>query len=77
MKVARQAKTDPKGFYQLYRTKNRETIGPLKAGDGELVSSGEEMSKIMNDYFLTVFTQETLQDMPESEQYLLEKRMDY
>ena len=68
LKVARQAKTDPKGFYQLYRTKNRETIGPLKAGDGELVSSGEEKSKIMNDYFLTVFTQETLQDMPESEQ---------
>ena len=68
LKVARQAKTDPKGFYQLYRTKNRETIGPLRISDGELVNSGEEMSKIMNEYFLTVFTQETVQDVPEAEQ---------
>ena len=67
-KVASQVKTDPKGFYQLYRTKNRETIGPLRIGDGELVNSGEEMSKIMNEYFLTVFTQETVQDVPEAEQ---------
>ena len=68
LKVANQAKTDAKGFYQLYRTKNKETIGPLKAADGNIVSSGEEMSKIMNEYFLTVFTQEKVQDIPESEQ---------
>ena len=68
MRVASQAKTNPKGFYQLYRTKDKETIGPLRAGDGELVNSGEEMSKIMNEYFLTVFTKETLHSMPGCEQ---------
>ena len=74
--AASQAKTDPKGFYQLYRAKNRETIGPLKAADGELVRSGDEMSKIMNEYFLPVLTQETLQDIPESpSRYLKEERV--
>ena len=68
VKVANHAKSDPKGFYQVYRTKNKDKIGPLKAADGELVSSDEGISKILNEYFITVFTQENLQDIPVSEQ---------
>ena len=68
IKIASQVKTNPKGFFQNYRTKNRESIGPLKTANGELVSSGEEISKILNEYFLTVFTQENMQEMPVSEQ---------
>lgn len=33
LKVDSQAKTDPKGFYQVYRTKNSESIGPLQTAD--------------------------------------------
>ncbi|MPC25684.1 hypothetical protein E2C01_018807 [Portunus trituberculatus] len=56
LRVASQAKTDAKGFFQLYKTKSREEIGPLRTANGEIVSSAEEISRIMNDYFLTVFT---------------------
>ncbi len=49
-----QTKTDPKGFYQGYRTKNKEIIDSLKASNGELVLSGEERRKVLNEYFLTV-----------------------
>ncbi len=62
-----QAKTDPKRFYQVNRTKNKENIGPLKVAGGELASSGENI-KILNKYSLTVFTRENMQDMPDSEQ---------
>ncbi len=37
IKVANQAKNDPKGFFQLYRTKTRKGIGPMKKDNGELV----------------------------------------
>ena len=67
IKVAKEAKTDPKGFFQVYRTKNRETVGPLKSPEGQLVSSGEEMSGVLNDYFLTVFTHENKDIMPDCE----------
>lgn len=39
----------------------------IKTSDGEVVSAGEEMSKILNEYILTVFTQEKMQEMPDSE----------
>ena len=42
-KVASKAKTYPKGFYQIYRTTNRETIGPLKTVNWELVNSGMDV----------------------------------
>ena len=33
-------------------------MGPLKISQEEMVSLGEEMSKVLNDYFLSVFTKE-------------------
>ena len=55
IKLASQVKTDPKGFFQVYRTKSRDLVGPLKLGQEEMVSSGEDMGKVLNDYFLSVF----------------------
>ena len=49
----------------MYRTKTRERIGPLKTDTGDLVENGEDMSKALNDYFLSVFTQENMTTIPE------------
>jgi len=51
IRVAREAKNNPKEFFNMYRTKTRERIGPLKTEAGEIIESGEEMSKLLNDYF--------------------------
>ncbi len=61
IRVANEAKSDPKGFFKLYRTKTWDRIiGPLKTNTGELVENGEDMSQMMNDDFLSVFKQENL-----------------
>ncbi len=65
IRVANEAKSDPKGFLKLYRTKTRDKIGPLKTNTGELVENGEDMCQMMNEYFLSVFTKEKLTTIPE------------
>ena len=47
---------DLKDFFQIYKTKNRESIGPLKNIQGDIVSSDEEMEKIFKKYFLCFYT---------------------
>ncbi len=44
----------------MYRTKTRERIGPLKTEAGDTIESGEKMSNLLNDYFLSVFTREIM-----------------
>ncbi len=65
IKIANEAKSDPKGFFKLYRTKTRNRIRLLKTNTGELVETGEDMSQLMNEYFLSVFKQENLPTIPE------------
>ena len=36
VRIARDAENDPKGFYQLYKVKAKERIGPLEGMDGSL-----------------------------------------
>ena len=36
IKIARESKANPKGFFQVYRTKVKEKIGPLKSERGEV-----------------------------------------
>ena len=55
IKVAIQVKTDPKGFFQVYRIKSMELVSPLKLGQEEMVSSGEDMGKVFNECFLSAF----------------------
>ncbi len=52
----------------MYRTKTRETIGPLKTEAGEIMENGEEMSNLLNDYFLSVFTRENQDTIPTGEE---------
>ena len=57
VRIATDAHKDPKAFYQLCMAKTNERIGPLK-GMGGLIENGEEISKELNKYFLSVFSQE-------------------
>nr|XP_053638192.1 uncharacterized protein LOC128692900 [Cherax quadricarinatus] len=70
VKVTRESKTNPKGFFQVYRSKIRDKIGPLKSSSGQLTDSDKEMCRIFNTYFLSVFTQEDTSDIPEMINYV-------
>ena len=67
IKISSQAKTNPKVFFQVYKKNMREELGSLKTANGELVRWGGG-SKILNEYFLTVFILENMQDIPNTEQ---------
>ena len=63
--MAENIKEDPKSFYAYARSKSkgRMGIGPLKWKD-KLVESSLEMAKVLNDYFVSVFTKEDLSNIP-------------
>ena len=56
-----------RNFFQLYRTKTRECVGPIKSENGELISNCGDMSTMLNNYFLSVFTEENTLNVPECE----------
>ena len=68
IKVASQTNMNLKDFFQVYRKKTRNKLDPLKIFDVELISSWEGIRKILNSYFLTIFTQENMKDIPDSRQ---------
>lgn len=45
--------------------KKKEKIGPLKVNKDELVNNYENMSTLLNDYILSVFTQDDRTTIPE------------
>ena len=47
IRVASNVKNNPNGSFQLYKTKNRDRIGPLKVEEGILASS-RNMSEALN-----------------------------
>ena len=55
--------------YVRSKSKTKTSVGPLKNGDGVLISDDLEMSEILNNYFGSVFAKEILSDkLPEVEQ---------
>ena len=56
--------------FTSYTAKTKGGIGPLKGMDGSLIEKGEEISKELNNYFLSVFTQEEPDGELELEQIL-------
>ncbi|MBW6351355.1 hypothetical protein, partial [Pseudomonas aeruginosa] len=65
IKVANDSKNNPKAFYQLYKSKVRDVIGPLKTSIGEMTENDLEMCSTLNSQFLSVFTNENLAQFPE------------
>lgn len=76
VKIARDAQRDPKGFFQLYKAKTKDKIGPLKGTDGRLIDDSQEISKELNDYFLSVFSQVGDDREPEPEQVFKGQEVD-
>lgn len=50
----------------MYRTKNRDRIGPLITESGSITSDNKEMCSILNKYFVSVFTKENLEVIPQA-----------
>ena len=65
IRIAKEAKTNPKGFFQVYRTKNKENVGPLNTSEGDVEETDEGMSRMLNEYFLSVFTKENFESVPQ------------
>eukprot|EP00061_Rhincodon_typus_P008863 g31857.t1 len=67
MTLASRVKENPKAFYRYIKNKRvtKEKVGPLKDKGGNLYLEAEDMGKILNENFASVFTQE--KDMEYSE----------
>ena len=59
-KLAEGSKKDSKSFFKYVRSKSgaKDKIGPLKDNEGNLLTSNEDMSELLNNFFASVFTQE-------------------
>ena len=64
--IAKQAKTNPKKFFQYIRSKKtvKEKIGPIKDTDDMLVSDNKIMATILNNFFHSVFITEDTSSLP-------------
>ncbi len=63
--IANSSKSSPKEFYSYIRNKKvlSSTIGPLAKTDGNIVNEETEMANILNDFFVSAFTDEDLGDI--------------
>ncbi|XP_069170715.1 uncharacterized protein [Procambarus clarkii] len=68
VRIAGQAGTGPKGFFQLYRAGTGEGMGPLKTETGQVADGDGEMSGVFDKYFVSVFAEGELDDVPSAEQ---------
>ena len=62
IKLAKDIKTNPKSFYSYVRSKSKtkDRVGPLIDDKNNTVTNDVEMCKMFNDYFSSVFTDESL-----------------
>ena len=67
--LAQQRKSNSKAFFSHIKkcTANRVTVGPLKQGD-DIVSDSGQMATVLNDFFCSVFTEESVGALPQVEQ---------
>ena len=57
-RIVQHRKSNPKSFYAYINSakKTRGKIGPLKNGDGELITAPKEQAEILNEFYSSVFT---------------------
>ena len=65
-RLADNIKYNCKAFYSYVNSKSRSNkkIGPLRGGDGNVISSNKKAADYLNEYFCSVFTQENLANIP-------------
>ena len=66
-KLSVNIKNDNKSFYTYVRSKQKrkDTVGPLKNMQDEVISNDVEIAELLNNYFGSVFTKEDLENIPE------------
>ena len=66
-KLANNIKHDCKSFYAYVRSKQRckEKVGPLKDSAGNLLGDDKLTADLLNKYFVSVFTKEDVNNIPE------------
>jgi hypothetical protein len=64
--IAKRAKTNPKAFYSFVNSelRTRSTIGDLRLENGEDVTSESGKTDVFNQFFSSVYTQETTHTTP-------------
>ncbi len=65
-KLAEKIKMEPQSFYAYVRSKSqtKTIVGPLTNAAGVLSADNEEIAKLLNDAFSSMFTQEYLSNLP-------------
>lgn len=65
-RLADNIKHNSKAFYSYVNSKSRSNkkIGPLRGGDGQIITSNKHTADYLNSYFCTVFTKENLDNIP-------------
>eukprot|EP00061_Rhincodon_typus_P003200 g19519.t1 len=65
MSLASRVKENPKAFYAYVRRKTvtNETVGPLKDEGGKLYVELQEVGEILNEYFVSVFTENDMNNV--------------
>ena len=61
--IAKSGNKRPFNAYVKSKTKSRMNVGPLKVNK-EIISDNEEMAKVLNSYFTSVFTKESPGEVP-------------
>lgn len=61
-KLTKNIKNDSKSFYAYVRSKakTKDRVGPLSNDSGDIITDDSSMSRIFNEYFASVFTDESL-----------------
>ena len=70
--IANEAKANPKAFYKYARSKMKtcSTVADIKRPDGTMTETDVDKAEILNSYFTSVFTQESLENIPTFERTL-------
>ena len=70
--IANEVKADPKAFYKYARSKmkTRSMVADLERPDGTMTETDIDKAEMLNSYFTSVFTQESLENIPTFERTL-------
>ncbi len=68
--LAKNVKSNPKGFFKYARSKTRskDKVGPLTDENGDSITNDSKTADVLNEYFSSVFTQDILENLPNPKQ---------
>ena len=78
-KLTKMVKSKPKDFWRYVKSRLKSTpaIPSLTKPDGSKASTSKEKAQVLNDYFISVFTRENLEYIPEISTYGVNHELSY